>query len=95
MVTLICLFWTIWRGRNRAVFEEGAFTTQGLKLSLAYTLWSWTKVYPDFDSCTVNDFLVALGIVKILFFGLFFKASNLYRVFIPYSLFCFLSSRLF
>ena len=58
----ICLFWTIWRGRNIAVFEEEAITTHGLKLSFAYSLWSWTKVYPDFESCTVNDFFVTLGV---------------------------------
>ena len=63
MAAPISLFWTIWQGRNRAIFEEGAFTTQGSKLTFAYTLWSWTKVYPDFELCTMNDFLVILGTV--------------------------------
>ena len=43
------------------VFEEGTSTTQSLKLSFAYTMWSWTKVFPDLDLCFVNDFLVTLG----------------------------------
>ena len=48
---------------DSAVFEEGTSTTQSLKLSFAYTSWSWTKVFPDLDSCSVNDSLGTVGVV--------------------------------
>lgn len=57
----ICLFWTIF---NAAVFEEVAVTDLGLNHSFAYTLWSWANIFPDLESCSVNDFLFwSLGAV--------------------------------
>lgn len=38
-----------------------------LKLSFAYSLWSWAKVCPNFESFKVNDSLLSLG---ALFFRL-------------------------
>ena len=43
--------------------KKGPPTTQNLKLSFAYTLWSWTKMFLNLDLCYVNDCLVTLGVV--------------------------------
>ena len=61
MAAPICLFWTAWRGRNRAVFDNVEITALGLKSSLAYSLWSWSrsKACTDFDSGDETDFLLS------------------------------------
>ena len=63
MAAPVCLFWTIWRGRNKAVFEDVEVTAQGLRQSFAYALWSWAKAFIVFESCSVNDFPLSLGAV--------------------------------
>ena len=59
----ICLFWTIWRGKNRAVFIYVEPSTQRVKSSFTSALWSWAKIYTDFESFGVTDFLFSLGSV--------------------------------
>ena len=61
MAAPICFFWTIWRGRNRAVVEDVEVTAQGLKQSFAFALCSWARVLTDFDSCSETGFFVFFG----------------------------------
>ena len=34
----LCLFWSIWKVRNRIAFEDSALSIQGLKASFVYLL---------------------------------------------------------
>ena len=37
---LLCLFWTVWRERNRVAFDYEAFSTYRLKSSFICNFWS-------------------------------------------------------
>ena len=37
----LCIFWTVWKERNRLAFKEGVLHIQKLKNSFVCTLWSW------------------------------------------------------
>ena len=39
----LCLFWTIWRERNRVDFENEDLSIQRMKYSFVSNLWSWSK----------------------------------------------------
>ena len=39
-----CLFWTVWKARNRTVFKEDFLSIQKLKYLFLFLLWSETKV---------------------------------------------------
>ena len=39
-----CLFWTVWKARNVVAFNDEVFSTQRLKISFVYLLWSETKL---------------------------------------------------
>ena len=41
----LCLFWTLWNERNRAVFENETPSALRMKSSFLFTLWSWAKLY--------------------------------------------------
>ena len=41
----LCLFWTLWKTRNKVAFEEIELSIQRLKSSFVYLLWSETDVY--------------------------------------------------
>ena len=45
MVTPLCLFWTLWKERNRAVFEGEVPSIHKKKASFLCTLWAWAKLY--------------------------------------------------
>ena len=40
MAAPLCLFWTIWRERNRVVFKDILPSAQRMKNSLVFALWS-------------------------------------------------------
>ena len=42
----LCLFWTIWKERNRIVFDNEALSTQRLKNSFVCNLLSWASCRP-------------------------------------------------
>ena len=45
-----CLFWTLWRARNKMAFENEATTTQRIKISFISNLWTWANLKdPDPD----------------------------------------------
>ena len=70
MAAPLCLFWTIWRERNEAVFEDMVPSTQRMKSSLLFALWSWAIANANVQAVNVIDFLDLL--VTIVGAGLFF-----------------------
>ena len=59
----IILFWSIWRERNRAVFDEGVPSTQKMKNSFVYTMWFWTSVLSDYQGSHIIEGLSMLSVV--------------------------------
>ena len=41
----LCLFWTLWKERNRVAFENEARSAHRMKSAFLFTLWSWAKLY--------------------------------------------------
>ena len=80
MVAPLCLFWTIWRERNRTVFKDVLTSTQRMKNSLVFALWSW-QVY--------------LGLEYYRFFGLFGHYIGTSLASFPFHLACFFWSLLY
>ncbi|KAJ9671525.1 hypothetical protein PVL29_025297 [Vitis rotundifolia] len=53
----LCIFWTIWKERNRLAFRGGSIAIQRLKNSFVCNLWSWAKVYMGEESSSLLGFL--------------------------------------
>ena len=64
----LCLFWTLWRGRNRLVFENESTTDQKIKANFVSNLWAWANVYRDDKTNSVVEFLTWLGSSSFLAF---------------------------
>ena len=45
MVAPQCIFWTIWRERNRVVFEDVNISINRMKSTFLCNLWSWVNLY--------------------------------------------------
>ena len=45
MAAPLCLFWTLWRERNRAVFDNGVTNAQKIKSNFLSNLWNWKILY--------------------------------------------------
>ena len=45
LISPLCLFWTIWRVRNKIVFDNEEILILRMKTSFCYNLWSWTKLH--------------------------------------------------
>ena len=41
----LCIFWMVWKERNRLAFKGGVLNIQKLKNFFVCNLWSWTKLY--------------------------------------------------
>ena len=41
--TPLCLFWAIWKERNRIAYENEELSIHRLKISFVCNLWLWTK----------------------------------------------------
>ena len=59
--THLCLFWTVWRERNRVAFDNEIFSVHRLKRSFIYNLWSWSNVYSGVRDTSLLDFLTRMG----------------------------------
>ena len=59
-VRLLCLFWVIWKVRNKIAFEDSLLSIQRLKASFVYLLWSETKLWIGGPS-TLIDFIDWVG----------------------------------
>ena len=44
MATPLCLFWTLWKERNRVVFDNGVTNAQKIKSNFLSNLWNWTNL---------------------------------------------------
>ena len=53
----LCIFWTVWRERNRLAFRGGFLAIQKLKNSFICNLWSWARVYMEEESSSLLGFL--------------------------------------
>ena len=53
----LCLFWTMWKARNRIAFEGEELSIQRLKSSFVSYLWSEEKGY--FHDVPLNSFLLS------------------------------------
>ena len=60
-VAPLCLFWTLWRARNRLVFENKVTTDQKIKANFVTNLWAWANVYREDKTNSVVEFLTWLG----------------------------------
>ena len=55
----LCLFWTIWKERNRRSFENVELFVQRLKFLFLCTLLSWTNLF--IENSFLVDFIDWLG----------------------------------
>ena len=53
----LCLFWTIWKEMNGVVFEDVVPSTQRMKNSLTFAIWSWATANTNIQAMNVFDFL--------------------------------------
>ncbi|KAJ9705958.1 hypothetical protein PVL29_003867 [Vitis rotundifolia] len=61
----LCIFWTVWKERNRLAFRGGHLDIQKLKNSFVCNLWSWARVYMGEEtSSLLRLFGVACGSLR-------------------------------
>ena len=56
-----CLFWTIWKTRNKIAFTDDVLSIQKLKTSFVLHLWSETKLSIEDGPSTLVTFIDWLG----------------------------------
>ena len=52
-----CLFWTVWKTRNRIVFKDDFFSIQKLKYLFLFLLWLETKLSIENGPLTLSGFI--------------------------------------
>ncbi|WJZ83602.1 hypothetical protein VitviT2T_003270 [Vitis vinifera] len=57
----VCIFWTVWKERNRLAFRGGSLDIQKFKNSFVCNLWSWVRVYNGEETYSLLGFLEWLG----------------------------------
>ena len=57
----LCIFWTVWKTRNKIAFEEEVLSIQRLESSFVYFLWSETKLFIKDGPSTLVDFIDWVG----------------------------------
>ena len=57
----LCLFWTLWRARNRMVFENKSPNDQKIKANFVTNLWAWANMLREDKTKSIVDFLTWLG----------------------------------
>ena len=57
----LCMFWSIWKARNRIAFKDGVLSLQRLKASFVFSLWSKTKLSIKVVPLTLIDFIDWVG----------------------------------
>ena len=61
IVAHLCMFWTLWRARNRLVFENEVTYAQRIKANFVSNLWTWANLYSVDHTNSVLNFLTWLG----------------------------------
>ena len=62
MATPLSFLWTIWKERNKLVFEDASFSFNRLKVSFFTSLFSWARFNADLDYTIVSFFVLSLGL---------------------------------
>ena len=82
----LCLFWNLWRVRNRLVFDKEIPSAQRIKSNFVTNLWYWANQHSVDNTHSVIDFFIWLGGVGsfwvVLFFFFFFLLYALKRPFV-------------
>ena len=60
-VGLLCLFWVVWKARNRIALEDSVLSIQRLKASFVYLLWSEIKLWIKDGPSTLIDLVDWVG----------------------------------
>ena len=61
MLAPLCLFWTVWKERNRIAFDNEELSIHRIKNSFVCNFWTWTKLYIDGSLPLINFFDWVLG----------------------------------
>ena len=61
MAAPLHLFWTLWRERNRIVFENGVTSAQRTKANFLRNLSTWANLCSVDNTNTLLDFLTWIG----------------------------------
>ena len=61
IATPLCLFWNLWRARNRLVFKNEVTYDQMIKANFVSNLSTWANLYSVDSTNSVLDFLTWLG----------------------------------
>ena len=57
----LCLFWSVWKERNRLGFGNEELSLQMLKYSFVCNLWSWVRVSLVKNPSSLVSFLDWIG----------------------------------
>ena len=57
----LCIFWTVWKVRNRIAFENDLLSIQRLKSSFVYFIWSEMKLFIKDGPSTLVGFIDWVG----------------------------------
>ena len=60
LVAPLCLFWILWRERNKATFENEICFAPRMKTNFLSVLWSWTTLYSLDNTNSLLEFLALL-----------------------------------
>ena len=64
----LCLFWNLWRARNRLVFENEVSSAQRIKANFVSNLWTWANLYSGDNAHFVLGFLTWLEVGRVFGF---------------------------
>ena len=53
----LCIFWMVWKERNRLAFRGGVLNIQKRKNFFVCNLWSWAKLYLGEETLFLIGFL--------------------------------------
>ena len=73
--TPLCLFWNLWRARNRLVFENEVPSAQRIKANFVTNLWTLANLYSVDNTHAVIDFLHGWGVGSFLVGFVFFAVG--------------------
>ena len=61
MTAPLCLFWVVWKERNKIAFENEELSIHRMKNSFVCNFWVWTKLIIDEGSLPLINFFDRLG----------------------------------